>query len=126
MQTDDLIGQLSAGLEPVRPGAMARLLVPGIAGGVFASTLVMLVALGLRPDLADAMTGFGVWMKLIYTFVIAALGLWLVERAGRPGAPMSRPLVMLVLPALAILTLAGLQMAAPGADIRMLMMGHSA
>ena len=47
----------------------------------------MLLMLGLRHDLAAAMLSFGMWTKLAYTFAIAVFGFWLVERAGRPGAP---------------------------------------
>ncbi len=38
------------------------------------------------------------WTKLAYTFAIAAFGLWLVERAGRPGAAMTPPVLALALP----------------------------
>jgi hypothetical protein len=66
-----------------------------------------------------------VWAKLAYSFAIAAIGFWLVERAGRPGAGMTRPALVLALPLLAITLLAALQMSAPGADIPLLVMGHS-
>ena len=52
-------------------------------------------------------------------------GFWLVERLGRPGAQMNRPLQMLALPVLAIAILAVLQMSAPNADMPGLVMGHS-
>jgi hypothetical protein len=125
MQTDDLIAQLSDRLEPVKTGAMTRLLLGAVAAGVAGSILVMLIAIGLRHDLSSAMVSFGMWTKLVYTFVIAAFGFWLVERAGRPGAGMTRPALMLALPLLAIALLAVLQMSAPGADMPGLVIGHS-
>ncbi|HYS46667.1 MAG TPA: DUF1109 domain-containing protein, partial [Rhizomicrobium sp.] len=125
MRTDDLIAQLSTSLEPVRNGAVTRLLLGAIVVGVSGSVLVMLTMIGLRHDISAAMASFGMWTKLVYTFAIAGLGFWLVERAGRPGAEMTRPALLLALPLLAIALLAALQMSAPGADMPKLVLGHS-
>jgi len=125
MQTDELIAHLSGGLEPVKRGTVARTLALALLGGLAGSVLVMLVAIGLRHDLQSAMVSFGMWTKLVYTFVIAVFGFWLVERAGRPGAEMTRPALMLALPVLAIILLAALQLSAPGADMPVLIMGRS-
>lgn len=125
MRTDDLIDRLSANLEPVKSGAVARLLLGAVLLGIAGSVLVMLTVIGPRHNLAAAMTHPGMWTKLAYTFAIAAFGLWLVERAGRPGAEMTRPVMALALPLLAIVLLAGLQMSAPGADLSGLILGHS-
>jgi|KBSMisStandDraft_5_1062788.scaffolds.fasta_scaffold53422_4 hypothetical protein len=125
MRTDDLIGQLSANLEPVKRGAMARLLAGAIVIGVAGSAVVMLGMLGLRHDFSSAMMSFGMWTKLAYTLAIAVFGFLLVERAGRPGAEMSKPALLLALPVLAIILLAILQMSAPGADMPKLVMGRS-
>ena len=102
MRTDDLIADLSDRLEPVRYGALTRMLVLAIGVGVIGSTILMLSTLGLRHDLARAIVGFGMWTKLVYTFAIAALGFWLVQRAGHPGADMARPARILILPVLAL------------------------
>jgi hypothetical protein len=126
MRTDDLIATLSEGLEPVKTGAVMRTLLVAIALGLAGSVLVMLLALGLRPDLAAALSSFGMWLKLAYTFTIAGFGFWVVERAGRPGAPFTLGLRLLALPALVIIAVALVQLMAPGADMPGLMMGHSA
>lgn len=126
MQTDDLITHLSAGLAPVRTGTATRILVTGIALGVMGAVALMLVTLGLRPDLGASMSSFGMGMKLAYTFALAALGFGLVARAGRPGANMMAAAWWLALPLLAIAVIAALQMMAPGVDRHALMMGHSA
>jgi hypothetical protein len=125
MRTDDLIAQLSGGLEPVKAGTVPRILLAALALGLAGSALVMLLAIGPRHDLHAAMTSFGMWMKLAYTLAITGLGFWMVERAGRPGADMARPVLLLAAPVLAIALLAGLQMAAPGADMPGQVMGHS-
>ncbi len=125
MRTDDLIAQLSDGLEPVKQGAVTRLLVGAVVLGVLGSIVVMLGVIGLRHDFASAIVSFGMWTKLVYTFAIAVFGFWLVERAGRPGAEMTRPLLLLALPLLAIALLSVLQMSAPHADMPGLVLGHS-
>ena len=125
MRTDDLIAQLSDGLQPVKQGAVTRLLVGAVVLGVLGSIAMMLGMIGLRHDFATAITSFGMWTKLVYTFAIAVFGFWLVERAGRPGAKMTRPLLFLALPLLAIALLSMLQMSAPHADMPGLVMGHS-
>jgi hypothetical protein len=125
MRTDDLIAQLSSGLEPVKNGAVTRLLLIAVGVGLAASALLMLTVLGPRHHFADALAGFGIWMKFAYTFALTAFGFGLVERAGRPGADMLRPALLLALPFAAIALLAALQMAAPGADMRQLVMGRS-
>ena len=125
MRTDDLIADLSDRLEPVRYGALTRMLVLAVVVGVIGSTILMLSALGLRHDFARAIVSFGMWTKLIYTFAIAALGFWLVQRAGRPGADMGAIARILLLPVLAIALLALAQLTTPGADIRHLILGHS-
>ena len=125
MRTDELIGQLSERLEPVNRSSLARLLLTAVAVGVAGSVLVMLGILGLRYDFASAIKSFGMWTKLVYCFAIAFFGFFLVERAGRPGAEMTRPALLLALPLLAIALLSVLQMSAPDADMPNLVMGHS-
>ena len=125
MKTDELIAQLAGGLEPAKRGQVARLLLGAAALGVVGSVVVMLSMMGLRHDFARAIVSFGMWTKLVYTFAIAVFAFWLVERMGRPGAEMTRPLRMLALPLLAILLLAALQMSAPQADMPKLVLGHS-
>ncbi len=114
MRTDDLIAHLSDGLEPVKAGAVTRLLLIALGAGLAVSVAVMLLALGLRYDFHTAMASFGMWMKLAYTFALAAFGFWLVERAGRPGADLLRPAALLAVPVLAIAILSAAQMAARG------------
>jgi len=125
MRTDDLIADLSGRLEPVAPGALTRMLATAAVLGLVCSAILMLWMLGLRHDIARAIMSFGMWTKLVYTFAIAGFGFWLVARAGRPGADMARPARFLALPVLAIALLAAAQLAAPGADMRGLVMGHS-
>ena len=125
MRTDDLIADLSTRLERVAPGALTRMLAVAVLLGLIGSAILMLSVLGLRHDFARAITSFGMWTKLVYTFTIAVVGFWLVERAGRPGADMAQPVRVLALPVLVILLLAAAQLLAPGADVTHLILGHS-
>src|ERR1700761_2964961 len=125
MRTDDLIADLSGRLEPVRQGALTRMLLVAVVAGLIGSAILMLSTIGLRHDFARAIVSFGMWTKLVYTFVIAIFGFWLVGRAGRPGADVTLPARILFLPVLAIGLLAVAQLAAPGADMPGLILGHS-
>jgi hypothetical protein len=125
MRTDDLIANLAGKLAPVKRGAAMRRLLLTVTLGIAASAAVMLLVLGPRHHFAAVMQHSGMWMKLAYTFALAAFGLWLVERAGRPGARLAGAARLLALPLLAIALLAGLQLAQPGADGHGLMLGHS-
>lgn len=85
MKTDDLIAALAAGLEPVKPARLSPLMV----GGAFVVAVsIVVVLLGVLPDLAEAMRGPVFWAKAGYTAALAVASAWLVTRLGRPGAPM--------------------------------------
>lgn len=127
MQTDDLIARLSGGLEPVRSTEVTRTLGLGLAAGIAGSALLMAATIGIRHDIMDAMGGGAFWLKFLYTLAIAALGLKLVERIGRPGTDARLPLALLAVPVLVLAAMMAMQMmAADDATRHSLMMGHSA
>jgi hypothetical protein len=83
MKTDDLIEALAAGVEPVKPARLSPLMV----GGAFAvAVLIVVVLLGVLPDLAELVRGPVFWAKAAYTGALAVASAWLVTRLGRPGA----------------------------------------
>ncbi len=126
VQTDDLIATLSDQLTPVQPGLVMRRLGLGLVIGLVCTFLLLGVILKMRPDLAEALTGGAFWMKFVYTFAIAGLGLWIVERQSRPGAAARMPGWLLAVPPLVLGGSAAAQLAAPGADWHTLMMGQTA
>lgn len=84
MKTDDLIEALAAGLEPVKPARLSPLLV----GGAFiVAVSVVVVLMGVLPDLSEAVRGPVLWAKAAYTAALALASAWLVTRLGRPGTP---------------------------------------
>lgn len=126
VETDDLIARLSWDLAPARPGAVMRLLGLGLLLGLVVTAIVLRMTLNFRPDLLAAMAGSAFWAKFSYTFALAGLGLWIVERQSRAGADARKPLWLLLAPAAALAVLATLQLSAPGADRHDLMMGQTA
>ena len=127
MQTDDLIDRLSGVLEPVPASQVMRALAMGLAGGAVLSALVMAATIGIRPDLLDAMGGSAFWLKFVYTFIVAALSLKLVEQLARPDAAVGRWAWLLAVPVLIMLALATKEMMPADATTRhALIMGHSA
>jgi hypothetical protein len=127
MQTDDLIARLSGTLEPVRGTEITRTLGLGLTVGIAGSALLMMATIGIRHDILDAMGGGAFWLKFLYTLVIAALGLKLVERIGRPGTDATLPALLLAIPVLVLMAMMAMQMM-PASDAarRTLIMGHSA
>ena len=127
MRTDDLIDRLSGALEPVPPSRVLRVLALGLGGGAVLSAIIMTATIGIRADLMDAMGGQAFWLKFVYTFVVAALGLVVVDRLARPDADIRRVLPLLAVPVLAMVSLAAMQMLPADAATRhALIMGHSA
>jgi hypothetical protein len=126
MLTDDLIAVLSERVPPVKPGAVIRILLIGTAIGLATTTLLMLLTLGLRPDLTQALRSAPFWLKSSYTLAIACVAGWMVERSGRPGCKPSGAAPLLAIPVLTIVALAIWQLVQPGADWRLLLLGHTA
>ncbi len=103
------------------------MLAAGVAVGVLGSAVLMMVWMGPRPDLMAAMGQFHFWMKFLFTLSLAGLGLWLVERMGRPGTSAAMPALLLAVPLAAIAALAVMQLmpARPGNETMALINGHS-
>lgn len=93
--TDDLINRLSEDLQPAPKRAISRRLAMGLIAGAFVAALAMLVWLGLRPDLAEAMFGMMYWWKFLYTAAFAGLAFWAATRLARPGGSMRKPMIAL-------------------------------
>ncbi|HXS07993.1 MAG TPA: DUF1109 domain-containing protein [Rhizomicrobium sp.] len=127
MRTDDLIDRLSGALEPVPPLPVLRVLALGLVGGAVVSALVMTATIGIRPDLPEAMGGEAFRLKFVYTFVVAAFGLLLVDRLARPDAHIGRYGWLLAVPVLVMVVMAANEMMPADAATRhALIMGHSA
>ncbi|HEY1614182.1 MAG TPA: DUF1109 domain-containing protein [Rhizomicrobium sp.] len=127
MATEDLIARLSTDLQPSERRPVLSAFAMPLAIGIAASLVLMLAWLGLRPDLATAMTTSAYWMKFFYTLLFAASAFWLAERMARPGTSRDQPMVFLAFVLLAIAGIGMIEMMrAPPLARHHLMMGGSA
>ena len=116
MKTDELVRMLATGeAAPPAGGAGGRYAL-ALGWGAFAATLAMAVALGVRPDLAEAARLPMFWAKLAWPAALAAAALVAALRLSRPGRRLARVPVALGLIVLAMWGLAGISLAraAPG------------
>lgn len=104
MNTDDLVRHLAADTRPVARNSVTRRLVVGMAVGGAGSAMIILIALGFRPDLGTAMRGASFWMKWGYTFSLAVAALVMTAQLARPDSGRLRGLWLLAMP---VILLAG-------------------
>ncbi len=86
MKTDDLINMLASGPDVGVAPRPARSAMLPLLGGLLASTIIMLVFLGLRPDLRDAVMLPAFWIKLVFSAALAWAGWLAARRLSAPGA----------------------------------------
>lgn len=127
MKTDELVARLSADTARDPWREPARALGIGVAAGTVASFAIMVLWLGIRPDLAAAMSTSAYWMKFAYTAAFAIVSFWLLERLARPGAPATTQEFVLFVPFLALASITMVEMANAAPPMRHhMMMGSSA
>jgi hypothetical protein len=126
MKTDDLIADLATDLKPVARSAPVRRILIGVGLGGAASAALMLVWLGLRPDLAQAAATSMFWMKFVYTlasFVLLLIGL---ERLSRPGGALKALAWVALIPFALIASMAAMRLSMAPPEMRMpMVMGSS-
>jgi hypothetical protein len=127
MKTDDLILSLSEELPPVTPGAVVRRVILGLGLGCAGSALLMLVWLGVRHDLGEAMATPMFWVKFAYAALTGFLMTLALTRLARPGARLGGLAVLLVAPLVAIAAMGALRLTLADPAMRPhLLMGDSA
>jgi hypothetical protein len=126
MDTGRLVAMLARDAEPVVRGAAGRRLGAALLAGSAAAVVLMLVLLGLRPDLREAAGDPMFWVKLGVPAVLLASALAACTRLGRPGTRLGSAGVMLLLPIAAIWLLAAHTLASVPAAARVaLVLGDS-
>jgi hypothetical protein len=98
MRTDDLIQSLSADLRPVGRGAAAWRIALGLGAGAAASTILMVLWIGVRPDLAQAVGTWMFWVKFAYAALAGLLLALATSRLSHPGARLGGLAVAVGLP----------------------------
>jgi hypothetical protein len=102
MKTDDLIQSLTRDVPAVPRHALGGRVAFGIAGGGLVTLVLVMLALGVRPDLWIAMHGFAFWMKWTYTASLGIVAIVATMRLARPDALPSRWPWLLAIPVLVL------------------------
>jgi hypothetical protein len=126
-KTEDIIEQLAGGLRPVPALALERRLALAVLPALGVSLLLMLVILGLRGDMHEALTDVGFWIKSAYNALLALTAFFAVSRLARPDGDSGCLFVWLALifVAMAAIALVQLGFAFPE-NYRVLILGSSA
>ncbi|MGV3480969.1 MAG: DUF1109 domain-containing protein [Sphingobium sp.] len=126
MNTDRLIEQLARDVPPVSRHPVMRRIVIGLLGGALVSAALMIIFMGVRPDLGAAMLGGAFWMKWGYVLSISLLAAGATLKLARPDTGGIRWLWLLAVP---VVLLAGFGIAemlrAPQAMWLSMWLGHS-
>lgn len=86
MKTDDLIDMFARGPDVAVAPRPARKTVLPLLAGALASTAIMLMLLGVRPDLQEAARLPAFWVKLGFSVALAIAGVYAASRLSVPGA----------------------------------------
>ena len=100
MKTDDLISLLAADTTAVPRGAALRQIAMAMAVGIPLAILAMLLTMGTRPDLAQAIRLPMFWMKVLFPAAVACAGFATLARLARPGVSARAAQLVIVLPVL--------------------------
>jgi hypothetical protein len=116
MRTEEWVTLLAAGPVAADSRVAVRRYAIGVGWAAFGSTLLMAVLLGVQIDLSQSVLLPMFWVKLGVAALVAAIGIALNLRLGRPGAALGRLPLALAAPValwwtLAVVALVG---AAPG------------
>jgi len=122
MKTDELIHALVADARPVPTWAVERRFALAVMLGLAAAVVLMLGVFGLRHDWAAVWMLPMFWGKFALGGVLALLGLAVVLRLSRPGAPWGRIAVWLAVPPLAVWAVAVADLAAAAPSERLVLL----
>ncbi|MGV3628288.1 MAG: NrsF family protein, partial [Betaproteobacteria bacterium] len=125
MKTDELIAMLAGDAGAVAPRVWQQRYALALVAGLFGAMLLMILLLGVRPDIADAVRLPMFWVKLAFPAALAAGALLAAVRLSRPGVAIGRAGAMLAAPVLAIWVLAALALLGAPEDRAMLIWGET-
>lgn len=106
MRTNDLVLMLATGASAVEPNSAARRYATAMTLGAAGAILLMVMLLGMRTDLAQAIFLPQFWIKLGFVACMVAASLLLALRLSRPGRQLDQAPALLAAPVLAIWILA--------------------
>jgi hypothetical protein len=85
MKTDDFISMLASGVTLVDRHALAKRFVVAVLVGLVTATLLVMIVLGVRPDLATVAATPIFWAKIAFPLSLMIGALSVVMRLARPG-----------------------------------------
>lgn len=97
MKTDDLITLLATHAGPPLPSTARRLSI-ALGAGLLGAVLLMVVSIGLRSDLDEALLVPMFWVKLAFPVSLAVAALVISSRLARPGVAPGRAGIALIAP----------------------------
>ena len=124
MKTEDLVAALSSHIEPVNRRLVSRTVYVALAAGTAVAVGIMLVGLGIRPDVMTARALMFLLLKLAFTVGIVGVALVYLTRLARPGGERKTPSVSPVIPFAAIVLLSAISLGfAPSSHWNKMVMG---
>ena len=102
MKTDELVTLLATGAAPVSTHAVTRRFAVALIWGLPGAALLLLAALGVRSDLAQAAGTLMFWVKPAFAAGLALAGWFAAERLARPGMRLGRIWAALATPLLLV------------------------
>jgi hypothetical protein len=125
MKTDDLIAALAEDAQSISM-PIGRTLALAVAGGAVAAAILFAIMLGMRADVATAITTPRFLFKFVITLSLLASALGIVWHLARPGAiPLGWLLALAAAPALLVVGSVGEMLTVPTADWGHRLTGHN-
>lgn len=106
MKTDLLISLLAADTAAVPRGAASRQIAIAMTVGIPLAIATMLLTMGIRPDLSQAIRNPMFWMKVLFPAAVACAGFATLARLARPGVSARAGQWAIVLPILVLWVMA--------------------
>jgi hypothetical protein len=102
MKTDELITMLASGADAIDPHALRRRYALALGWSLVGTTLLMLILLGVRPDIAVAARLVMFWMKLAFPAMLLFGALLATVRLSRPGVRLGQAPLAIAAPVIAV------------------------
>lgn len=125
MKTDDLILMLAGDADAVAPRVWRGRYALALGAGLAGAAVLMVLLLGVRPDIVDALRLPMFWVKLAFPAALAAGALLAAIRLSRPGVAIGRVALLLAAPVLAVWVLAAMALLGAPEDRGMLVWGET-
>ncbi|EKS31773.1 NrsF family protein [Afipia clevelandensis] len=110
MKTDDLVAMLSTNVEPVDRRLVVRTVGIAVAAASVLALGIMLVGLGVRPDLMTSRALIFILLKLAFAVGTVGVASVYLTRLARPGGERRTSAVLVALPFVAVVLLAAISL----------------